>query len=133
MADLEIFYKVLLAICSGAAALWGAVKIIREIKKPREDLEKQVDDIDKELKDLQKEMAKTQKKSQEMDEKLLAALDKLDGKIDSMVDKITSDNKHVAALTAESLIAIGNHLISGNDVKKIEEANKNLLKHLIEK
>lgn len=133
MEDLVIFYKVLLAICSGLAAIWGTVKIIKEIKKPREDLENQVKEIEKDVKDLQGEIEKTQKKSQEMDEKLLAALDKLDGKIDAMADRITRENKHFAALTAESLVAIGNHLISGNDVKKIEAANKNLLTYLIEK
>lgn len=133
MEELVIFYKVLLAICSGLAAIWGAVKIIKEIKKPREDLEGQVKEIEKNVKDLQEEIKTTQKKSQEMDKKLLDALEKLDGKIDEMSDKITKENKHFAALTAESLVAIGNHLISGNDVKKIEAANSNLLKYLIEK
>lgn len=133
MEELVIFYKVLLAICSGLAAIWGTVKIIKEIKKPREDLEDQVKEVEKNVKDLQEEMKTTQKKSQEMDKKLLDALEKLDGKIDEMSDKITKENKHFAALTAESLVAIGNHLISGNDVKKIEAANKNLLKYLIEK
>ena len=133
MEELVIFYKVLLAICSGLAAIWGTVKIIKEIKKPREDLEGQVKEIEKNVKDLQEEMKTTQKKSQEMDKKLLDALEKLDGKIDEMSDKITKENKHFAALTAESLVAIGNHLISGNDVKKIEAANSNLLKYLIEK
>lgn len=133
MEELVIFYKVLLAICSGLAAIWGTVKIIKEIKKPREDLEDQVKEIEKNVKDLQEEMKTTQKKSQEMDKKLLDALEKLDGKIDEMSDKITKENKHFAALTAESLVAIGNHLISGNDVKKIEAANSNLLKYLIEK
>lgn len=133
MEELVIFYKVLLAICSGLAAIWGVVKIIKEIKKPREDLEGQVKEIEKNVKDLQEEIKTTQKKSQEMDKKLLDALEKLDGKIDEMSDKITKENKHFAALTAESLVAIGNHLISGNDVKKIEAANSNLLKYLIEK
>lgn len=133
MEELVIFYKVLLAICSGLAAIWGTVKIIKEIKKPREDLEDQVKEVEKNVKDLQEEMKTTQKKSQEMDKKLLDALEKLDGKIDEMSDKITKENKHFAALTAESLVAIGNHLISGNDVKKIEAANSNLLKYLIEK
>ena len=109
------------------------MKIIKEIKKPREDLEDQVKEVEKNVKDLQEEMKTTQKKSQEMDKKLLDALEKLDGKIDEMSDRITKENKHFAALTAESLVAIGNHLISGNDVKKIEAANKNLLKYLIEK
>lgn len=131
--DIMIFYKVLLAICSGAAAIWGFVKIIKEIRKPREDLEKQVTDIEKDVKDLQKEMEKTQKKSQEMDEKLLKAIEKLDEKIDEMSDKISKENKHTSALMAQSLIAVGNHLISGNDVKKIEAANKALLAYLIEK
>ena len=131
--DIIIFYKVLLAICSGVAAIWGVVKIIKEVRKPREDLEEQVADIEKDVKDLQKEMEKTQKKSQEMDEKLLKAIEKLDEKIDEMSDKISKENKHTSALMAQSLIAVGNHLISGNDVKKIEAANKALLAYLIEK
>lgn len=131
--DIMTFYKVLLAICSGAAAIWGFVKIIKEIRKPHEELERQVTDIVKDVKDLQEEMGKTQKKSQEMDEKLLEAIDKLDKKIDSMSDKISQESKHTSALMAQSLVAVGNHLISGNDIKKIEAANKDLLTYLIEK
>ena len=131
--DIMTFYKVLLAICSGAAAIWGFVKILREIKKPHDDLEKQVAGIEKDVKDLQEEMEKTQKKSQEMDEKLLKAVEKLDKKIDEMSDKISKESKHTSALMAQSLVAVGNHLISGNDIKKIEAANKDLLTYLIEK
>lgn len=133
MEELVIFYKVLLTICSGLAAIWGVVKIVKEIRKPREDLEEQVADIEKDVKDLQKEMEKTQRKSQEMDEKLLEAIEKLDKKIDEMSDKISKESRHTSALMAQSLVAVGNHLISGNDVKKIEAANKDLLAYLIEK
>ena len=85
------------------------------------------------ISDLQEEMEKTQKKSQEMDEKLLKAVEKLDKKIDEMSDKISKESKHTSALMAQSLVAVGNHLISGNDIKKIEAANKDLLTYLIEK
>ncbi len=131
--DIITFYKVLLTICSGAAAIWGFVKIIKEIRKPREELEKQVADIERDVKQLHGDIDKTQKKSQEMDEKLLEAIDKLDKKIDGMSDKISKESKHTSALMAQSLVAVGNHLISGNDIKKIEAANKDLLTYLIEK
>lgn len=132
MDDLIIFYRVLLAICSGAAALWGGIKIINEIRKPRLELEKDVKNLEQELTEMKKEFHSHEESAEKINKQLLAAVENLDKKIDVMADKIHEENKKYSVLSANSLLAIGNHLISGNDVKKISEANTALVNYLME-
>lgn len=133
MEDLIIFWKVLLAIISGFGALWGAVKVINEIRKPRLQLEKNVEELEREVNELKDEVHTTQSTQKESNEALLTAINKLDKKIDDMTDKIHEESKNYSILSARSLLAIGNHLISGNDVHKIQDANEKLVNFLMEK
>lgn len=131
MEDLVIFYRVLLAICSGIAVLWGTIKVFREIKKPQEDLKKRVENIEKNVTDLQDKLSDTQKAEEDTRQEVLNAISNLDKKIDTMQKQIAEEHKQFSILTANSLVAIGNHLISGNDIKKIEDANGSLVDYLM--
>lgn len=51
MTDLVTFYNVLIALCGGLAAIWGALKIIKEIKKPSIDIARMVEEHEGKLKD----------------------------------------------------------------------------------
>lgn len=50
MEDLQTFYNVLLAICAGVIAIWGAVKVYKEVRKPSEDLKDEVHQHGEQLK-----------------------------------------------------------------------------------
>lgn len=127
MEELQIFWKVLLSILGGLTAIWGAVKIIKEIKKPSEDLKNEVTGIKQDVSELKKNFQGMEQKMKDYTDGRVAEVEK---GIKDQSAQLTRINDCLEGMM-ESLFAIGNHMISGNDVTKIREANDNLVKKLI--
>ena len=127
MEDLVIFYKVLLAICSGLAAIWGAVKIIKEIRKPNDQMRADVNDLDSRVKALEDDMDALEQRMKDYTDK---EVEDVRQSIDHHLMQFDRLNDCMEGVL-ESLLAIGNHLVSGNDVSKIKKANEKIIETLI--
>lgn len=136
MEELIIFWKVLLGICSTLATVWGAIKIMKEIKKPSEDLKEKVNQLQAQIEDIIEQM-------DDLEIKLQYYTDKKVGELNMVIKKMNDDirglkvsidnNSHDMQLIMKSILAIGNHMVTGNDVEKIKDANQKIIDQLIEK
>ena len=127
MDDLVIFYKVLLSICSGLAAIWGTIKIIKEIRRPADQMRSDVDELNTRVSKLETSM-------DELEERMIQYTDKEVDEVRRAIDHhlMQFDRLNDCMEGAlESLLAIGNHFISGNDVAKIKKANDKIIDTLI--
>lgn len=74
MTDLVTFYNVLIALCGGLAAIWGALKIIKEIKKPSNDIARMVEEHEGKLEADLKRIVKAEQNDKMMMRCFLALL-----------------------------------------------------------
>ena len=127
MEDLVTFYKVLLGICSGIAAIWGTIKIIKEIHKPNETMRENVEELDDRVTALETNIEDLKKEMKEYTDKEVNEVRKAIDHHLTQFDRLNDSMEGVL----ESLLAIGNHLVSGNEVSKIKKANDKIISTLI--
>lgn len=154
MDELAVFWRVLLSIAGGIITIGGVVGVLYKVKRPfdklrenigilfrqNEDQDAKVDKIRREIDDEFKESKVIHEKMERemrhyVDSKFLTAANDIkimQRQIESM-EKTIAESQEDTQLILTSLWSISNHLITGNSVDKLRDANDQIFQHLVKK
>lgn len=107
MDDISVAYKVLLGLCGGIVAVGGAILMIDKIfKKPQRQLKAKVKCLEDEIIEIKRN-----------EEKIVKTL-----------DDVTETNRELC----RGVVALLNHVATGNSISAVKKARDDLNEHLVD-
>lgn len=124
--DIQQFIAVFLAICGGIITVSGAIgwiiKWVQAAKKPSDDLRARVSNLETQIATSNREI-----REKFMDYDQYFHNDK------TRIDEIESNNKGFQRMVIQSLQALTDHALNGNNNKGLEDASEALNRYLTNK